>query len=358
MKFQFNSRKVSNVIDQDTKIECLEPALDGSKDWIFLTSDFEVIRFFSERSSTQVLFKIDKDLVPRAKELSMVLDRELEYIAVTGRSKGKKGEGDYNWGHVFELDSGKALFKLECGDYYPHMAPFPVAFLRKDKKTLLIHATDWDELDVTDLQSKKCLTERDLEHLPDNPDYGKDGQTEWSGTLLLSPNQEWIATIGWAWHPVGRAFSWNLDDWVTKNIWEADNGSSKQIYTCWPYFWDGPFCWIDNKRLCIWGHDGGPTDDQGFPMPSAAVYNVESGELIKWFEGPTIDLFYFDEYLFSGGKAAEDLTIWDVNTGDCIFSDQVFEQFPRHYHPRAKEFWSQSENGDITLTSWSKVSSE
>ncbi|WP_041598438.1 hypothetical protein [Hahella chejuensis] len=67
--------------------------------------------------------------------------------------------------------------------------------------------------------------------------------------------------------------------------------------------WSSPFFWIDEDRICIWGCQDLHTD-YDVPLASAAIFDVKSGDQIKWFAGPTINAFYYDQYLFSTTEKA------------------------------------------------------
>jgi hypothetical protein len=47
-------------------------------------------------------------------------------------------------------------------DYYAEHCPFPLAFVQRDSKWLLIHATQWNRLDVSDPATGELLTDRPL----------------------------------------------------------------------------------------------------------------------------------------------------------------------------------------------------
>jgi len=116
-------------------------------------------------------------------------------------------------------------------------------------------------------------------------------------------------------------------------------------------FWHGPFCWVDNTTICIWGHEDF-LDAHDIPLDTAALYDVTTGTLLRWFSGPTIDIFYFDQYLFSGSTSKNTLTVWDVNSGALMHREENLS--PINYHPDNKTFLTLSEEGEILLTQWSK----
>lgn len=255
-----------------------------------------------------------------------------------------------NRGLVVDLSNGEQLMPLEQGDYHTELTEFPVAFIENKGRTLLVHATDWNKLDVTDPITKECLTQRDNEHSP-CADIEDSVFTEWNGTLKVSPDQSRIATIGWVWHPFGVAYSWRLDEWLNSNVWEADCGPSKVSYATWDYFWDSPFEWLDNTRLVIWGYDLLHTE-QDIPLDSVAVYDAESEVLLHWFVGPTIDCFFYDEYLFSGCDKENTLGVWDVESGELLHSEPGL--LPFAYQQGSRELVCLNDDGSLAFYGWSK----
>ena len=349
MDFEFQKKVLKNSFDK--QIVLAVPVLNQSGDWIILADGFDLYHLDRKAEAVNFCYSIPKTKVPETRFLQMVVEENLEYFAITGHSEGG-GSDEFNWGTVFEFKNGDDVMKLECGDYHTHLAPFPVQFYSRNAQRLVVHATDWNRLDITDLKSGKLLTERDFESFPKEGVAEQDCITEWSGELQFSPNKEWIATLGWHWHPVGMAFSWNFSDWLNGSIWEADNGKSKHIHSTVPYFWHGPFCWLDNRRLCLWGYEDAEYDENQIPVPSAAIYDVVDGKLINWFNGPTMDFFEFDQYLFSGSEEDNLLTIWDVDKGVELFRGKQFDRLIG-YHKGCREFLEINETGEMRVTTWS-----
>jgi hypothetical protein len=104
-------------------------------------------------------------------------------------------------GLVLDLQTGKPTMRLQRDGYHRDMTPFPVAFFIHHGKTLLVHSTAWNRLDISDPVTGELLTVR-------GPTSYQRGETRparyldyFPGHLLISPNQEWIADDGWVWHP-------------------------------------------------------------------------------------------------------------------------------------------------------------
>ena len=167
-------------------------------------------------------------------EVSLHLSQDGELAAIVN-SFGPRGV-------VIRLTFGEVTLHMERGNYYPEHSRFPVSFVEINGRTLLVHATAWNRLDVSDPRTGKLLTER-------GPTFYQTGQSEpahyldyFHAGLMASPNGEWIADNGWIWHPVGAVRIWSLRKWVEENVWESEDGPSLRTLCRRDYFWGKPLC--------------------------------------------------------------------------------------------------------------------
>jgi hypothetical protein len=332
--FQFTRRKIPLSSSLAPGVLIIQPLPKHATDAIFLNDCGALCRVNLAEGKVHTITTLTNDQIRLDGIISMVLSHDHTLAAVTSRSSYQ--QAPFNSGVVIDLKSGQSLISLHCGDYHVEQAPFPVCFIIHDGKTIMVHATDWDRLDVTNPKTGQCLTERDFSSISDNEDFfDQSVGTEWCGELAVSPNMQRIATIGWIWHPVGIAFSWSAKDWLEKNVWEADNGASKRSYCIWNYFWHSPFFWYDDSTLCIWGACDLQTNHD-IPKDSAVLYNADTEQVIRIFAGPTGDVFYYDHYLFSGLPDKDGISIWDIETGTLLYKQS--EITPIAYHPGTREF--------------------
>jgi hypothetical protein len=207
---------------------------------------------------------------------------------------------------------------------------------------LLVHGTAWNRLDISDPTTATLLTQRSLTI----PEQGKDRPEHYLDYfhcgLTISPNQDHIADNGWVWHPVGVVASWNLSRWLHENVWESEDGPSKQRL-CWrSYFWDGPLCWIDEKHLAVWGLG----EDDEWLIPAVVIFDVVSGQQERWFAGPKGTLV-FDRYLFSADQT-EGTSVWDEATGERLLREDSF--CPLRYHRGTKSFLTILPDGGFQIS--------
>ncbi|MDH5653385.1 MAG: hypothetical protein OEZ39_16120 [Gammaproteobacteria bacterium] len=347
--FQFTRREFTTNLFNGSRILAFAP-LHGSSAAVVFDADGRLLQIDLKTQASRLVAEYRHELIRRDGAIRLLVSPDNCYAAIT--SLVYRGE-DYtgNKGVVVELAAGRRVLNLDCGDYHTEHTLFPVAFVEQAGRMLVIHATDWNRLDITDLESRVCLTERDMEELPERDNESL--FTEWYGELCISPDRQRIATIGWMWHPVGVAFSWDLQTWLTENVWEADIGLSKKSYAIWDYFWDSPFFWLDNRHLCIWGlEDLQAAND--IPLDSVAVYDACTEELLDWFPGPTMDTFIYDEWLFSGSREQDDtLTVWSVADGTLLHTEPGIN--PNTYHPVTREFVRFTEEGTMELHHWEKI---
>ena len=251
------------------------------------------------------------------------------------------------FGRVFS-DRRKTM-DLDRGDYRPETCVFPVAFVVHNGRTLLVHGTDWNRLDVSDPGTGALLTERGPTVCTDIDDVPPHYLDYFHAGLSVSPNGRWIADDGWYWHPLGELRIWSLDTWLDENVWESEDGLSIQTLTRRVYLWDVPNVWIDDDRLAFWGEG----DDSDAMTDAVRLYDATLRREVQAFPGPSVSpaqswsedaartgWLAYDGRLFA--VSPENGTgVWDLATGELLYRDPAFA--PRRYHSRHREFLSWEE---------------
>ena len=246
-------------------------------------------------------------------------------------------------GTVLDLNTGRVTLELTRGDYHSEQTPFPVAFFEIDGRTLVIHGTAWNRLDVSDAATGELLTAREL------PGSGTNGQPRpehdldyFHGGLAVSPNGQWVADNGWVWHPFGVPSSWSARRWVQENVWESEDGPTRRDLAGRVWHWHSPLCWVGDHRLAVWGCGR----DADWLIPAVRVFDVTDGRETHWFPGPKGELA-FDGDLFSFDAEAG-TAVWDVDTGDRLHHEARF--CPTRYHPGAKTFLTPLDGGHYRVS--------
>ncbi len=290
--------------------------------WVALTADKKLWQLDFERRSVSCLIELPESSLDFSKKITLHLSRSARFAAVVN-TRGQNGL-------AVDLSVKKVIMLLDRGNYRIEHSNFSTAFFDFDNQTWLVHATNWNRLDISNPQNGELATWRispvykQGEKLPEHYlDYFHCG-------LRISPDQSWIVDNGWVWSPFGSILTWNLPRWLIDNVWESEDGPTKKVLCSRHYYWDGPLCWIDNHTLAVWGYG----DDESLLVPAVRIFDVLTGEETRWFAGPTGELV-FDHYLFSFDQE-HGLAVWDVQTGERLYHEPDF--CPTGYHPGAKTF--------------------
>jgi len=251
---------------------------------------------------------------------------------------------DYGrFGQVLDLRSGRSTMTLDGGDYHPETVPFSLAFAELRGKTVLIHRTSWNRLDISDPGAGELLTERG----PTSYESGQERPAHYldffHGGLHVSPGSKRLLDDGWIWHPVGVLAAWSIEPWLLENRWESEDGATKLDIAARDD-WDCAATWLDDHRLAIYGI-GEESDEM---IPGARIFDVSAAgapgpnwhdhgrwarELIA-FPGPSGKFFSDGTWLFSSD--ASGLARWDPATGALAGRLPGYE--PSCFHPGACEF--------------------
>ena len=210
------------------------------------------------------------------------------------------------FGAVFDLETALQTMNLDRGDYHPETQPFPAVFFAADGRDLLVHATNWNRLEISDPQNGELITPRAAMKYEDkNPHY----LDYFHGALHVSPNGEWIADDGWVWAPAGIVCVWNLENWLNHNVFESEDGASRRRLNQRDYFWNEPMCWLDDDRIAI---EGIGSDDE-MMIRGATIYDARRGQQLALLAGPSGEYWSDGTRLFS--VQSDGLHLWDVGKG-------------------------------------------
>lgn len=299
---------VHREVDVDVPpLEALAPLADGPRStWLGVAGGL-LRRITLDDARAEIVGPVD--LTP---PLRIDTSPDGRYAAVVEVRGGR--------GRVFGLAAKGLTVRLLRGDYHLEHCEFPAAFFHDGERTLLVHATDWNRLDISDPSSGELLTARE----PHDLDY-------FHGRLYVSPDGRWLVDDGWVWHPVGMPRRIDLRRWRRENVYESED--LRQV----AYFWGGPACFIDARTYAMWGCGG----DADAMLDAAVLVDLQSGRVKRWFAGPSSGDFSFDRHLVVS-TLKDGATVWDVETGERLHHDPAFGLSV--HHPDARR-WARSREG-------------
>lgn len=178
-------------------------------------------------------------------------------------------------GVVINVEDREWCLPLNREDYHAEVCSFPIAFFTHADATHLLHGTDWNRLDITNLQSGQCVTERTISYDPkiNYFDY-------FHGLLHMSPDEQHFVSTGWHWHPVDWIYAWNVGRFMhTYEIGSTDlrRPGERDDYGC---VWDRPVCFIDDATVA-YGHNvhEGERQNDATPPSQLVILDVKTGRV-------------------------------------------------------------------------------
>lgn len=301
--------------------------------WLALSSDWRLVRIDFASGTVRIGPPLPLGKIETDKPVALHVSRRGDFAAIVN-TYGRHG--------VVVNASGQVTLHLDRGDYHEDVSSYSVAFVEWRGQTRVVHATDWNRLDVSTAESGELLTERSPTSYQQGEKRPEHDLDYFHCQLLISPDQQFVADSGWVWHPVGVISSWNVQSWLDGNVWESEDGPSKRSLAWRSYHWDGPMCWIDDRHLAIWGYG----EDDEWLIPAACLFDVTTGEQTRWFPGPKGSMV-FDAFLFTWDQ--EGTAVWDVATGERVAQDRGL--CPAGYHPQSRRFLTALDEGRFRL-SW------
>lgn len=334
---QFIHQIVRSPLNRESEIIAITPQHRNNK-WFAVTSEFDLVEIDLQNIQNRKVVSIKGSSLNIEEKLDLTLSKSGRYLSIVNRHGSN--------GIVIDVLESKVTLNLNRGKYHVEQSVFPIAFIEKNKKEYLIHGTDWNRLDITELKTGNIVSQRSYESLEEDANKPETELDYFHGSLHVSQNQNWIVENGWIWHPSGVLTAFNLDTWITKNVWESEDGESRFSFNWCEYFWDRPLCWISDTTIAYWGYG---LDDEWL-IPAVCFFDVEKKEEVKWFGGPApksrqTSNMLFDEYLISIEEKGT--SIWNIDGEQLLFEAGFI---PNTYHYGSKHFLTLLDNGDIKLS--------
>jgi hypothetical protein len=307
----------------------LAPVTAGSRPvWLLLAEDGRIGRFDADSGEWDLLARATVPIEPGHQPWTGRRLRQRLHAGPLGDFAAVVNDYGHH-GQVVDLRTGAVTLTLHGGGYHAETVPFSLAFTRHQGRTVVIHRTDWNRLDVSDAATGELLTRRE-------PTSYRRGELRpahyldyFHGALRLSPGRRWVADDGWVWHPFGVPAVWDAQSWLHDNVWESEDGPSLRTLCQRGYHWDAPMCWTGENLLAVSGIGG---DDEAM-LQGVRIFDVSMGAEVGAFAGPAGALFAAGGRLYSA--APDRLEVWDPLTGERTGTVPGF--VPASYHPAAGE---------------------
>jgi len=155
-------------------------------------------------------------------------------------------------GLLVSIAGGEVTMPLDGGGYHEDTVPFSAAFVRHERRDMLIHRTAWNRLEASDAATGALLTERYIAPYESGQPSPAHYIDYFRGRLHVSPEGGRIFDDGWVWHPVAIGRVWSPSNWLHQNPWESEDGPSL-VRTSQREDWNRPGCWIDEDQFALWG---------------------------------------------------------------------------------------------------------
>ena len=324
MRFEIDVIDLPRLYDESPAFD-IQPIHSSEKpEWMVLKGSGELVIVDFGDHSIRSVGRVDDMAFDRTQEAMLRVSDDGRFAAIANR-RGVKGA-------VIDLSTGRTTMSIYREDYYAEHCPFPLAFVQKDSQWLLIHATQWNRLDVSDPATGELLTARPSPQLRVGKSRPEHDLDYFHATLLPSPDGRWIADNGWGWQPVGIVRTWSIERWLSENVWESEDGPTAKNL-CAQDNWDQPMCWIDNRTLAAWGEDITREDDRLV----FGLFDVESGERSRTLSVPVGRTFVDDGRLFVSKTPWTGVNVWDIASGEALLDDSHVPAVK--YHRGTKQFW-------------------
>ncbi|MCL2092208.1 MAG: hypothetical protein FWH11_13580 [Micrococcales bacterium] len=129
--------------------------------------------------------------------------------------------------------------EMQREDYHADVCSYSIGFLERDGRTFLVAQTAWNRLDVFDVETWQCLTEREVEH----PD--KNYLDYFHSLLHVSPDSRHFLSNGWVWSPLDMVMAYStktfLQGWDPTGVPFRGSG----------YNWDRPCTFVDDETFVV-----------------------------------------------------------------------------------------------------------
>ncbi len=160
-------------------------------------------------------------------------------------------------GCIYNLETGKTkLFSRE--NYHAEVSSFSNAIFVYKEQFCLIHQTQWNRLDITNLETGELLTDREINYkrlYNSKENNGKSAEEKnykdyFHGKIFFSPDYKYFVDTGWVWHPAGVPLLYCIEKFIKgyENTCIELRVDEERIYS---NDWDQSAVWLNNESFLL-----------------------------------------------------------------------------------------------------------
>ena len=273
------------------------------------------------------------------------------YVCVTERYGLNASTVNIESGHVLD-------FARE--DYHCDVSSYSVGFLEREDRVLLMHQTQWNRLDITDLETGRMLTHRDIIYQETDetetnkwgtfPKMEKKNYIDYFHSLLhISPNGEHFLSNGWIWQPLD-----NIMCFDTECFFREYETCGKPIEYYRGYAWDRPCTFAGNDTIVIAADKDEITVEEG--VTSAELKEPPAYHQLLFYKLSEIKA---RNYTYNGYENSDSLPLAYTGKADCdVFAFDEYGEITSgelYYEPETMNLIALSEKGAFRLALDGKI---
>ena len=254
----------------------------------------------------------------------------------------------------------RRVLRFAREDYHCDVSSYSIGFLEYNGRVLLIHQTQWNRLDITDLETEELLTEREIiyrktDEMVTNkwgtsPKMESKNYIDYFHSLLhLSPDGKHFLSNGWHWGPAD-----NIKCFETERFLEEYETCEEHIEYARGYVWDRPCTFVGNDMLVIAADNDIIKAEDG--VAEAELKEPPAYHQLLFYKLSEIKAH---QYTYSGYEGYDTLSLAYSGYADCdVFAFDQYSEITGgelHYKPETDSLIALSEKGAFELTLDGKI---
>ncbi len=251
------------------------------------------------------------------------------------------------------------MYEFSRENYHCDVSSYSIGFFEREARVFLIHQTQWNRLDITDLETGELLTPREIIYRktgePETmqtgaicgtvPKYEESNYIDYFHSLLhVSPDGRHFLSNGWVWHPSDKIICFETECFLSKY---EPCGEDLGYYG--GYAWDRPCAFVGNDMIVIAADKSVITLEDG--ADEASVKEPPAYHQLLFY---TLDEIKTKTYTFTGYENIDSMPLAYSHRADCdVFAFDKCGEITcgeLHYDTGTQHLIALSEKGAFELS--------